>query len=85
MTKQLHNLNLHPIVEPLGDDHHSDALLTPEDKELGCALAYIMGDLFIDRGDLFIDSGAGPIEQWATVVKALRIHGLKISDIRESK
>ena len=75
---RLDKIGLHPLVEPTEVDHHSDAPLLTKDKMLGDVLSFIMGDLFIDNN-------TSPIEQWATVAKALRIHGLQISDIKESK
>ena len=66
-------LGMHPKVAPMGDNHHTDAPFVANDIAVGDALSYIMGDLFID-------SNTSPMEQWTIVARALRIHGLQISD-----
>ena len=75
-------LGVHPKYEPIGPDHHYDAPMTEGDRETGAALAAFLGDLF---GDVYSDPiHMTPAETWASVARALRIHGLQISDMPET-
>ena len=61
-------------LRPIGPDmHFTEVTTSMQDKLAGDALAYVIGDLFIDFNDL------APTEQWTRVAKALRVHGFKIS------
>ena len=51
--------------------HHDDIETLPEDHNLGSEISETIGDLFIGPT-------MAPVEQWAIVAKALRVHGLKI-------
>ena len=93
MTKQevdtiLSKYGLHPKEHPLGSDHHTDVPFTPEDTELG-ELSWYLGGLFVDKEDGWSDGDKLHCESyfynemtsydiWRRVVRALRIHGLKI-------
>jgi len=82
--------DLSPIENPRGEDHHTDAEFTPEDREIA-ELAYWLGGLFIDKENYPYGT---PIEKtywynemtsldiWARVARALRLHGLKIVNAR---
>jgi hypothetical protein len=72
-------LGLHPLSHPLGDcSHHTDEPFTDEDKRTGEAVAWFLGDLFVDS------RRHSPFEQWSRIARALRIHGLAIVDRRPS-
>lgn len=74
---------LHPIVDPMGDDHHTDAPLTCVDRVLGDKLAYFLGGIFCDvshLGQEYFYRRMTSVDVWQRVVRALRIHGLKIVD-----
>lgn len=62
---------------PCRHTHHSDFHITEEDKMVGDALAYIMGDTFINF------QHKSPVWQWSVIAKALRIHGVKL-EVKES-
>ena len=64
-------LGIHPIVSRVIT---CDVQPTTEDKELGDAVAWFAGDTFITAWD------QSPSDQWANIVKILRIHGLTITD-----
>jgi hypothetical protein len=81
--KKCEEFSLHPKHEPLGDGHHTDVPFTEEDERLGQAIAWFLGGLFIDVGGK--DSRYWYYEmtsqdQWRRVARALRVHGLKITD-----
>jgi hypothetical protein len=77
-----------PLDCPLGECHHCDVPLTPEDVALGSHLAKSMGTLYGDVGELSRNKKAAygrffyyistPRNEWARVARALRIHGLAI-------
>jgi hypothetical protein len=69
-----------PIHAPMGDDHHTSAPLSEEDKEIGQAIAFFLGGLFIDvEGDPdYFYRKMTSNDAWGRVARALRIHGLKI-------
>lgn len=77
---------LHPKIDPLGEDHHTDAKFSAEDKKIGSALAWFLGSMHVDCGGSEKELGeyfyrkSTPIDEWSRVVRALRIHGLKIAD-----
>jgi hypothetical protein len=63
----------HPGVLP-GDTHHSDEKLTDEDRAMGDAIAWFLGTTWIDCNVM------APVEEWSRIARALRMHGLKITD-----
>jgi hypothetical protein len=83
---------LHPIAEPLGDSHHTDAPFTKEDEEIA-ELAFWLGGLFIDKetstgaasemrySESYFYKEKTSIDEWKRVARALRLHGLKIVDV----
>lgn len=78
--------DLHPKVEPLGDDHHTSIPFNQEDSAVGDALAYFLGTLFADvqdRGHAYWYSTRTSVDEWRRVARALRIHGLMIADRKE--
>lgn len=76
-----HKLGLHPLRSPLGDvEHHTDVPLTAEDIAIGGALAWFMGTMYSDVGERYFYYERTSVDEWARVARALRIHGLKISD-----
>ena len=56
--------------------HFSEAPTEASDLEVGRELAGAIGDTYIDF------RGMSPESQWATVAKALRLHGLRVSEAR---
>lgn len=82
--KRLDRIGLHPIEEPLGrDGHHTEVPITAEDREIASALAYILGSLFADiegEQSLYKYREMSAVDEWSRVARALRIHGLSISD-----
>jgi hypothetical protein len=82
-------LGLHPKDSLMGDDHHTDAPATKEDQEIGDALAWFLGGLFIDKEidperphkESYFYRGMTSIDVWTRVARALRVHGLKIADL----
>jgi hypothetical protein len=89
--RKCNEFGLHPIPEPIGDDHHTDAPMTVADQEIGDALAYFLGGLFIDKQeincetphkDTYYYNEMTSADVWGRVVRALRIHGLQISDVQ---
>lgn len=76
---------LHPKHEPHGDGHHTDFPPTAEDRAIGDALAWFLGSLFAD-----VDGEFSPYwyhqktsaDEWTRVARALRVHGLTITDHR---
>jgi len=74
------DLGLHPLKEPMGDSHHTDATFNDEDKSTGDALAYFLGDLFADVEERYWHYEVAPTDQWQRVARALRIHNLTITD-----
>lgn len=73
-------LGLHPKSDPMGDDHHTDAPMLERDKAIGDALAYFLGGLFVDTDERYFYHEMTSIDVWSRVARALRIHGLAISD-----
>ena len=86
----LNSLGLHPIPEPCGDLHHTDEPITAEDAALGGSIAFFLGGLFCDlEDDMFEDSARlakyftcdmTSVDIWSRVARALRVHGLCITD-----
>lgn len=64
-------LRRRPLHDPLGDSHHTDMPITDEDKALANDLAWFMGTLGWEESS---------VDQWCRVVRALRYHGLKLSN-----
>lgn len=60
-------------IPNLGEKHFSDFETKDADKELGDELALSIGDTYISWREF------PPCDQWTQVVKALRLHGLKIT------
>ncbi len=73
-------LGLHLIAEPYNDNHHTDMPFTPEDEQLGAAIAYYLGTLFGYDSSEYLYSRMTSIEEWSRVARALRLHGLQIVD-----
>lgn len=85
--KKCYALGLSPDPCPMGDDHHTDAPFSEEDKKLGDALAYFLGTLFADVDDehsKYWDHERTSIDEWSRVARALRIHGLAITNAEPS-
>ncbi len=61
------------------EDHFSDTSPSDEDRVLGDHLAYFIGDTFIEC------MTQSPVKQWATIVHALRFHGLRITESPEPR
>lgn len=74
---------LHPKHDPMGDDHHTDAPFSSEDREIGDALAWFLGGLFIDVEDRpnYMHQEMTSVDVWTRVARALRVHGLCIADL----
>lgn len=62
-------------IKDLDDSHFLDFATSKEDKILGDELASVIGDTFIDFNEL------SPLDQWISIVKALRLHGLQIKEM----
>lgn len=78
-------LGLSPLRDPMGDDHHTDAFFSAEDKAVGDALAYFLGTLFADvdgEHSRYWYHVRTSIDEWSRVARALRIHGLAICNKR---
>lgn len=76
-------LGLHPLHDPLGDDHHTDTPFLEEDKRVGEALAYFLGTLFADvegEHSRYWYHQRTSIDEWSRVARALRVHGLRITN-----
>jgi len=54
-------------------DHFTDRVTSSQDKLAGRYMAEKIGDLYLDFNN------NTPIDQWTQVMKALRVHGFKIS------
>lgn len=76
---------------PLGSEgHHTDLLPTKEDMEIGSALAFFLGGLFVDVDqslsadrplrESYFYRNMTSIDVWTRVARALRIHNLKITE-----
>lgn len=63
------------INPKLDEECPDDYAPTLVDKELGAALGSLLGDTFITHEDT-------STEQWISIIKHLRMNGLRISDIR---
>ena len=76
---------LHPKRHPMGDDHHTDAPLSDEDMAIGDALAWFLGGLFVDVEDKprYMHEEMTSVDVWSRVARALRIHGLRITDLQK--
>jgi hypothetical protein len=73
--------NLHPVHDPLGDSHHTDVPFTADDEAIGDALAWFLGTLFADVDSFrYWYTQRTSVDEWRRVARALRIHGLTISD-----
>jgi hypothetical protein len=83
-----HDLGLHPIIDPMGDDHHTDVSPSDDDKAVGDAIAYFLGGLFVDKQDdcnmlirnSYWHKEMTSVDVWTRVARALRVHGLRITD-----
>jgi hypothetical protein len=73
-------LKQRPLHDPLGDNHHTDMPFLPEDIALADDLAWFMGTIgWLPRSE------ESSVEQWRRVVRALRHHGLKLTNRRIKK
>lgn len=77
--------HLHPIQDPLGDGHHTEADFTRSDEIIADKLAWYMGTLephFNSAEELWKwwHTERTSVVEWQRVVRALRIHGLEIVD-----
>lgn len=80
-----HLLGLHPLHDPLGYGHHTDIPFVEEDKQIGDALAYFLGSLFADvegEDSRYWYYERTSVNEWSRVVRALRVHGLAIVDVK---
>ena len=59
-------------IRTLGDDFDITQNISKDDRKIGEALAWMIGDTFIDH------MKNAPTEQWARIVSALRTHGLAL-------
>lgn len=78
-----HDLQLHPLCRPRGDNHHTDAAFADEDERIGDAIAYFLGGLFVDvecEDSRYWYNEMTSVDVWRRVARALRIHGLAIAD-----
>lgn len=76
-------LGLRPRHRPMGDDHHTDAPFSDDDKQIGDALAYFLGTLFADidgKDSRYWYYERTSADEWSRVARALRIHGLAIAN-----
>ena len=83
LEKKCNRVWLHPLEDPLGPNHHTDIPFTATDKEVGDVLAYFLGSLFVDveeEHSRYWYHERTSIDEWTRVARALRIHGLKITD-----
>lgn len=79
-------LGLKPIPYPMGEDHHTDAPFSDNDRAIGDALAYFLGTLFSDvdgKDSKYWYYERTSIDEWSRVARALRLHGLKICNASE--
>ena len=82
-TEKCDALGFHPLSNPMGDSHHTDAPFSIEDRNAGDALSYFLGGLFVDlEGGEKVGGDLSSLEEWTRVARALRIHGLQITDRR---
>ena len=74
-------LGLHPVHDPMGDDHHTEAPFTDEDESVGDAIAWFLGSLFSDVDSFtYWYTKRTSVDEWRRVARALRVHGLMIAD-----
>jgi len=66
--------DLHP--QTIGEHTVDEFAIEANDIIVGDALAYFIGDTFIDPG-------MPPNAQWCEILRALRVHGLRITDQEE--
>lgn len=69
-------LRKRPLHDPLGDSHHTDMPFTDEDIKLADDLAWFMGTMGWPESS---------VEQWRRVVRALRWHGLRLTNARGAR
>ncbi len=76
-------VGLHPLLNPMGDDHHTDAPFINQDDAIGDALAYFLGTLFADQDSnpRYWYYERTSVDEWRRVARALRVHGLHIADL----
>lgn len=68
------DIGILPLRNPCGDGNHTDEPLRDEDVKVAEVVSHFVGDLFVDFHTM------SPLEQWQVVARALRVHGLKISN-----
>ena len=73
-------LGLHPKRHPLGNSHHTDVEPSEQDRKIGDALAYFLGTLFDAADEDWFYTKRTSVDEWTRVARALRIHGLAITD-----
>lgn len=68
------NVKINGKLTAIGRDaHFTDATTSSQDRLAGDEMAGEIGDLYIDQRT------QSPEDQWTQVMKALRVHGFKIS------
>jgi hypothetical protein len=74
---------LHPVPDR-SDGHHTDLPFSEEDKQIGEAVAWFLGGLFVDVQDNphYMNEVMTSVDAWSRVARALRHHGLQIADSR---
>lgn len=78
-------VGLHPLNDPLGCYHHTDVLMSEDDEHIGSAIAWYLGGLFVDVDEEYFYRKMTSVDVWQRVVRALRIHGLKIVDAEKKE
>lgn len=80
--------DLHPIEDATGSMHHTDYPFIEEDQEIA-ELAFWLGGIFIDKEGTNPDTPLklsywykemSSIDIWRRVARALRMHGLRITN-----
>lgn len=79
--EEINKLGLNPKRRPLGEHrHHTDVDISQEDAELGLRLAWFLGTMWCDVTPHYFYNKITSIVEWSRVARALRIHGLRISN-----
>ena len=81
-----HLLGFHPKRYPNGDDHHTAMPFNDEDERIVNAIAYFLGSLFSDiegESPRYWYHERTSVDEWRRVARALRIHGLRITDEKQ--
>lgn len=83
ITDKSKSLGLCPLDHPLGDGHHTEEPFSDGDKIAGDVLGWFMGSLFADllgQDPRYWCNDLTSVVEWARVARALRIHGLAITN-----